>query len=120
MSVYDFSASGVYDEVISVKAIECVKLFSVLREKAFRMSQVNILNIMGEFTVPCCSPSLIANNSVEVCIPSQVTKDFSEIKSQIMCINHRGNSFLCSLYRSPFSHTESKAFSRSIKTAPTW
>lgn len=83
------------------------------------MSAVKMLNSMGELTVPYCSPSVIVNVSDDVCMPSQVMNVFWEIMSQIMWISQCGNSFLCSLYISPFSHTESKAFSRSMRTAPT-
>lgn len=103
----------------SAYASECVWLLPSLKENAFRISVVNMLNKMGELTVPCCRPSLITKDSVEVLQPSQVMKDLFEIISHIMWISQGGNSFLCSLNSRPLSQTESKAFSRSISTAPT-
>ena len=74
---------------------------------------------MGDVTVPCCNPSVISKVSEEQFVPSHVISFLLVNMFQIRYIKGLGQLNLLSINVSPLSQTESKAFSMSIRQAPT-
>lgn len=94
-------------------------LLSLFSPKSFRRLAVKILKRNGESTVPCCRPFVTLKVLVEVSSPADVLKCLLCVIFQRILIRWKGRLALDSLYRRPSSHTVSKAFSRSIRQAPT-
>ena len=74
-----------------------------------------MLNGIGDETVPCCRSSKMSKVNVEVLVPSQVINFLLAIMFQMLNIRAAGQLNLLSMNMRPFSHTESKAFSISIR-----